>query len=203
MPSHAEIVDVVWFFFFLLYWSWNPPLFLLRPGECRPMAFTYTFTYHIRTSPHHRHMLVLFTFELSPCLDLGYLSLSLNPITHLVSSLSDSHHISITSVVHRYLPPMSFHFFWNFNEETDFPHMNCNYFPSLHACHVPLGLKIHLTESFHLHEPPKGHCNPLPGWTFIMAACTSDVSHHTHAQWAAYNTLHPCISPPLDRKSVV
>ena len=67
------------------------------------------FTYHIRTSPPHRHTLVLFIFELSPCLDLGYLSLPLNPITHLVSSLSDSCLISITSVVHRYLPPMSFH----------------------------------------------------------------------------------------------
>ena len=66
------------------------------------------FTYHIRTSPPHRHTLVLFIFELSPCLDLGYLSLSLNPITHPVSSLSDSRLISITSVVHRYLLPMFF-----------------------------------------------------------------------------------------------
>ena len=69
------------------------------------MAFTYTFTYRIRTSPHHRHVLVLFTFKLSPCLDLGYLSLPLNPITHLVSSLSDSCLIAITSVVHGYHPP--------------------------------------------------------------------------------------------------
>ena len=72
------------------------------------MASTYMFTYRIRTSPHHRHALVLLIFKLSPHLDLGYLSLSLNPITHLVSSLSDSCLISITSVVHGYLLPVIF-----------------------------------------------------------------------------------------------
>ena len=37
------------------------------------------------------------------------------------------------------------------------------------------------------------HTCQLPGWTFIVATCTSDMSHCTCAQWAAYNALHPCI----------
>ena len=168
---------------------------------CRPTASTCT--YRIRTSPHHRHALVLLIFELSPCLDLGYLSLSLNPITHLVSSLSDSRHISIASVVHRYLPPVSFHFFWNFDGETDFPRMNHNYFTSFHAHHIHLGLKIPLTESLCLCESPKNHCNPhlwLPGWTFIMAAPTLNKLHTMYFTCAfpiLLNFPFLCIQWPL------
>ena len=153
--------------------------------------------------PHHRQPLVLPYLQTSNhhlLLDLVFsLSLSLNPITCLVSFLPWLILFKILpwSLVFLMDLPMSSHFFWNFNKEMYFPHKLHLYIPTsfpwdwIHTWQTPSVFV----------DPPKftAICTcQFPGWTFIVAWHTPDVTHCTCAQWAAYNTLHPHISPPSE-----
>ena len=45
-------------------------------GDCRPVAFTYMLTYHIRTHPPHTRLRLFLSLNHHLLLDLDYLSLS-------------------------------------------------------------------------------------------------------------------------------